>query len=125
MAQRLRFERFVRPVARQPTPLSDDECGLDQIHRATKPAVTYRSRLPDCRMTGCRGCAGLYEVMLMTPEMRKLVNRGAGMDELREQAFRDGMKPLRASGAHKNCKQAHPLLKKSSALHRQSDNACS
>jgi general secretion pathway protein E len=37
----------------------------------------------------------------MTPELRKLVGAGAGLDEMREQAFRDGMKPLRASGAHK------------------------
>ena len=52
-------------------------------------------------MTGYRGRAGLYEVMQMTPELRKMVGVGAGLDEMREQAFRDGMKPLRASGAHK------------------------
>ena len=52
-------------------------------------------------MTGYQGRIGLYEVMQMTPDLRKLVVASADIDTLREQAFRDGMKPLRASGAHK------------------------
>ena len=102
MAQRL--VRTLCPTCRAPAEtIPDDEwAALTKPYRASKPAVTYQAAgCLDCRMTGYRGRAGLYEVMLMTPEMRKLVNRGAGMDELREQAFRDGMKPLRASGAHK------------------------
>ncbi len=84
-------------------PLSDEQwAALTKPYRATRPSITYKAvGCLDCRMTGYRGRAGLYEVMTMTPELRKLVVAGAGMDELREQAFRDGMKPLRASGAHK------------------------
>jgi general secretion pathway protein E len=84
-------------------PIDDDAwAALTKPYRASKPAVTYRAvGCLDCRMTGYRGRAGLYEVMTMTPELRRLVLAGAGMDDLREQAFRDGMKPLRASGAHK------------------------
>jgi general secretion pathway protein E len=71
-------------------------------YRATKPAKVYKAiGCLECRMTGYQGRIGLYEVMLFTPEFRKLVVAGAGIDELRAQAFRDGMKPLRASGAHK------------------------
>jgi len=102
MAQRL--VRTLCPTCRTPAEAIPDEewAALTKPYRATKPALTYQAAgCLDCRMTGYRGRAGLYEVMLMTPEMRKLVNRGAGMDEIREQAFRDGMKPLRASGAHK------------------------
>jgi general secretion pathway protein E len=40
-------------------------------------------------------------VMLFSAELRKLVLAGSSIDDLRAQAFRDGMKPLRASGAHK------------------------
>ncbi|TAG77757.1 MAG: type II/IV secretion system protein, partial [Betaproteobacteria bacterium] len=71
-------------------------------YRATRPAKTYRNvGCLDCRMTGYRGRVGLYEVMLFSAELRKLVLAGSSIDDLRAQAFRDGMKPLRASGAHK------------------------
>jgi general secretion pathway protein E len=84
-------------------PLSDEHWeALTMPYRATKPTTTYRNvGCLECRMTGFRGRVGLYEVMLFTPEFRKLVLAGASIDDLRAQAFRDGMKPLRASGAHK------------------------
>jgi len=102
MAQRL--VRTLCPNCKEPAEsLGDDDwAALTKPYRASKPATTYRAvGCLDCRMTGYRGRAGLYEVMLMSAELRKLVASGAGIDELREQAFRDGMKPLRASGAHK------------------------
>jgi len=102
MAQRL--VRTLCPACKEPAePLDDDLwAALTKPYRASKPAVTYKAvGCLECRMTGYRGRAGLYEVMQMTPELRKMVGAGAGLDEMREQAFRDGMKPLRASGAHK------------------------
>jgi general secretion pathway protein E len=44
---------------------------------------------------------GLYEIMLMTPALRRLMSQEADDRALREQAIRDGMKPLRVSGAMK------------------------
>jgi general secretion pathway protein E len=102
MAQRL--VRTLCAACKEPAePLDDDLwAALTKPYRASKPAVTYKAvGCLECRMTGYRGRAGLYEVMQMTPELRKMVGAGAGLDEMREQAFRDGMKPLRASGAHK------------------------
>jgi len=55
----------------------------------------------ECRMTGYFGRIGLYEVMLMTPAIRRLITREADDRAIREQAFKDGMKPLRISGAMK------------------------
>ena len=55
----------------------------------------------ECRMTGYYGRIGLYEIMLMTPALRKLVTRDADDRAIREQAYKDGMKPLRVSGAMK------------------------
>jgi general secretion pathway protein E len=52
-------------------------------------------------MTGYLGRIGLYEIMLMTPALRRLVTHEADDRAIREQAFRDGMKPLRVSGAMK------------------------
>jgi general secretion pathway protein E len=39
--------------------------------------------------------------MLMTPALRRLLHQDADDRAIREQAFRDGMKPLRVSGATK------------------------
>ena len=102
MAQRL--VRTLCAACKAPAePLDDDLwAALTKPYRASKPAITYKAAgCLECRMTGYRGRAGLYEVMQMTPELRKMVGAGAGLDEMREQAFRDGMKPFRASGAHK------------------------
>jgi len=55
----------------------------------------------DCRMTGYLGRVGIYETMLMTPELRKAVSAALDLDGLRERAYREGMKPLRLSGAMK------------------------
>ena len=55
----------------------------------------------ECRMTGYLGRIGLYEIMLMTPALRKLVDDHADDVKVREQAYRDGMRPLRVSGAIK------------------------
>ena len=102
MAQRL--VRTLCAACKEPAEPMDDNlwAALTKPYRASKPPVTYKAvGCLECRMTGYRGRAGLYEVMQMTPELRKMVGAGAGLDELREQAFRDGMKPLRASGAHK------------------------
>jgi general secretion pathway protein E len=55
----------------------------------------------ECRMTGYLGRIGLYEIMLMTPALRRLLTKDADDRVIREQAYRDGMKPLRVSGATK------------------------
>jgi general secretion pathway protein E len=55
----------------------------------------------DCRMTGYQGRIGLYEIMPISAELRRLVTSHTDLAKLREQATRDGMKPLRISGAKK------------------------
>jgi general secretion pathway protein E len=103
MAQRLVRTLCGKCKEETAEPLSDEHWeALTLPYRAIKPSKIYRAvGCLECRMTGFQGRIGLYEVMLFTPELRKLVLAGVGIDELRAQAFRDGMKPLRASGAHK------------------------
>jgi general secretion pathway protein E len=52
-------------------------------------------------MTGYKGRVGIYEIMPMSAEIMKLVAEGAELTKLREQAMREGMKPLRIAGAKK------------------------
>jgi general secretion pathway protein E len=55
----------------------------------------------ECRKTGYIGRIGIYETLLFTSPMKALVGRNADLSALREQAFKDGMKALRISGAQK------------------------
>jgi general secretion pathway protein E len=55
----------------------------------------------ECRMTGYAGRIGIYEMMVMTPPLRERVVTATDLDALREAAYKDGMKPLRISGALK------------------------
>jgi general secretion pathway protein E len=55
----------------------------------------------ECRMTGYMGRVGIYETLVFTPAVKALVSERADIAALREQAIKDGMKPLRISGAKK------------------------
>lgn len=52
-------------------------------------------------MTGYSGRVGIYEVLLNSPELRKHVRPNADIATLRDLACREGMRPLRISGALK------------------------
>ena len=55
----------------------------------------------ECRMTGYMGRVGIYETLLFSQSLKGLVSQNADLVALREQAFKEGMKPLRISGAMK------------------------
>lgn len=50
-----------------------------------------------CHHTGYQGRIGIYEIMPVTNELRRCINRGASSDELREAAIKEGMSSLKAS----------------------------
>lgn len=54
-----------------------------------------------CRDTGYKGRIGLYEIMQMTHGVKKMILPDCDIGLLREQAIKDGMEPLRVSGARK------------------------
>ena len=59
----------------------------------------FRGRGCDsCSGTGLKGRQGLYEVMLMTPKLRKLVMQNVGAAEIRDGAIEEGMLTLRMDG---------------------------
>jgi general secretion pathway protein E len=55
----------------------------------------------ECRNTGYLGRVGLYELLSVSTALRSRIASGAGLDALREQALKDGMRPLRLAGALK------------------------
>src|SRR4051812_13774617 len=55
----------------------------------------------ECRMTGFTGRIGIYETLVLTPAFKALVGASPDLARLRDQGVKDGMKPLRISGAMK------------------------
>ena len=55
----------------------------------------------ECRHTGYRGRAGLYELLVMSEAARAAVHPAVDAAALRRQAIQDGMRPLRLAGAMK------------------------
>jgi type IV pilus assembly protein PilB len=51
-----------------------------------------------CGGTGYKGRAGLYEVMAMSPALRRMVLQGASTADLQKQAIEEGMLTLRMDG---------------------------
>ena len=70
--------------------------------KSNRPAHAYRPvGCLDCRMTGYMGRVGIYETLLFTSSIKSLVAEKADIAALREQGLKEGMKPLRISGALK------------------------
>ena len=104
MAQRL--IRTLCPHCKQPGGLrAEDEAAWTALvapWKSTMPTQLYHPvGCLDCRMTGYKGRVGIYEIMRISPEIMKMVADGAELVRLREQAMREGMKPLRIAGAKK------------------------
>jgi general secretion pathway protein E len=68
---------------------------------ALPAAVNQPAGCLECRMTGYMGRMGIYEMLVMSPALRRLVNASCDLNALREQAYKEGMKPLRIAGAQK------------------------
>ena len=71
--------------------------------RASKPTdrILAAKGCLECRMTGYIGRIGIYEIMLMTPALRKADQRRDRPRYITRSAYREGMKPLRVGGAMK------------------------
>jgi type IV pilus assembly protein PilB len=54
-----------------------------------------------CNNTGYRGRLGIYEVMPVSDELRRMILESAGADELRVKAREEGMRTLREDGLEK------------------------
>ncbi|MEY4980548.1 MAG: hypothetical protein RLZZ352_2818 [Pseudomonadota bacterium] len=76
---------------------------LSDLVKPWKVSGAYRPYQPvgcvDCRMTGFRGRTGLYELLVVSEAFKHQVSREPRLDQLRQQAINDGMRPMRLAGA--------------------------
>ncbi len=101
MAQRL--VRTLCPHCKAPMQLdADDWAALTRPWNAPLPSTAQRAvGCLECRDTGYRGRAGVYEIMLLNDAIKPLITADTDIVALRRQAFKDGMRSLRLSGAQK------------------------
>jgi general secretion pathway protein E len=101
MAQRL--ARTLCPHCKAKGEISDETWQeLVSPWKANKPTqVNVPTGCLECRMTGYRGRTGIYEMLPISNEIKKLVTKDADLAKIKMLAQREGMKPLRLNGAEK------------------------
>jgi type IV pilus assembly protein PilB len=101
LAQRL-VRKICNECREEVTPTSEQLSNLDLTPEEAADIKFYRGAgCPRCNSTGFKGRTGIHELMIMNDELREVVNRGGSSGELREEALRHGMRPLRISGLAK------------------------
>ncbi|HEV7914453.1 MAG TPA: GspE/PulE family protein, partial [Albitalea sp.] len=100
-------QRLVRTLCvscKQP----DEQTSAEKIGDFVKPWRINGAANPykpvgclECRMTGYRGRAGLYELLTVGDTARDCISPVPDAAKLRQQALKDGLRPLRLAGAMK------------------------
>ncbi len=101
MAQRL--VRTLCPHCKAPVAISaEDWNALTYPWSAPLPKSAQQAvGCIECRETGYRGRAGVYEIMQLNDAIKPLIMADTDLEALKNQAYRDGMRSLRLSGAQK------------------------
>ncbi|HNZ57578.1 MAG TPA: GspE/PulE family protein, partial [Methylophilaceae bacterium] len=101
MAQRL--VRTLCSSCKEPAPIEQSEWdNLVGDFKLAKPAHIYKPvGCLECRNTGFRGRSGIYEMLTITPTLRKLITPDTNLADLTKLAQREGMQPLIINGAEK------------------------
>ena len=99
-------QRLVRTLCSHcKTPMELDDDGWQSLTKPwSAPLPTQACRAVgclECRYTGYRGRAGVYEIMLINDAMKPLITADTDLIALRRHAFKEGMRSLRLSGAQK------------------------
>ena len=85
-------------------PVSRDEVLAGWAQRGSRDGRLMAHHSPGCKAcdgTGFKGRAGVHELMVITRELRRLVQTGARAEALQHQAMAEGMRSLRQDGIDK------------------------
>ena len=101
VAQRL-VRRICSECKREHTYNEEEMAALGVTEKEAAGITFFKGEGCDaCGETGYKGRQGLYEVMAMSPEVRRMILRGASTADLQEQAVKETMLTLRMDGMHK------------------------
>lgn len=101
MGQRL--VRTLCPDCKAPTEISDEEwAAVTHPFKAAKPTTAMKPiGCLECRNTGFRGRSGIYEMLTITPKLRKLIKPDTELAEIKKLAYQEGMQPMMLNGLEK------------------------
>jgi type IV pilus assembly protein PilB len=95
-------QRLVRRICskcKEEVKYSADHLAAAHLEEEAANITFYRGRgCEDCSGSGYKGRQGLYEVMAMSPALRRMILQGASTADLRDQAISEGMLTLRMDG---------------------------
>ena len=95
IAQRL--VRRLCPECKEMAIATADELELLGLEPGTEQIVYKPCGCPKCDNIGYKGRIGVYEIMNMTPDLKRIIARGGSADEIKDGALKDGMSTLRMS----------------------------
>jgi general secretion pathway protein E len=101
MAQRL--VRTLCPHCKTPGPI--EQAAWDDLVGPWKLPKPEQIQMPvgclECRNTGFRGRSGIYEMLTISPALKKLITLDADLAKIRALAHQEGMQPLLINGLEK------------------------
>ena len=97
IAQRL--VRRLCPECKRPHEATEEE--KEQLCvSAEQPLTIYEPcGCPKCDQTGYKGRIGVYEILEMSQTLKSIIVKGAGAEEIKEQALKEGMHTLHMSAS--------------------------
>jgi len=103
IAQRL--VRTICPKCKKEIKITPDiEKILDEYEISSNGIILYKGEgCPYCKETGYKGRIAIFELMVITENIRDLISKNVATGKLREAAIKEGMCQLREDGIKKVC----------------------
>ncbi len=95
IAQRL--VRRLCPECKQPRATTVEERQIMGVDPNTELTIYAPCGCAKCDQTGYKGRIGVYEIMTVTPELKKIISNREGADKIKEQSLKEGMNTLHMS----------------------------
>ncbi|MBR4085021.1 MAG: Flp pilus assembly complex ATPase component TadA [Lachnospiraceae bacterium] len=95
IAQRL--VRRLCPACKQPRIATEQEKEIMGVKASEEITMYKPCGCSQCDHTGYKGRIGVYEIMTVTPELKKIISNRGGAEKIKEQALKEGMNTLHMS----------------------------
>ena len=95
VAQRL--VRRLCPACKKAVLAESDQKRLMNVPEEQSVTIYEPCGCPQCAETGYKGRIGVYEIMVLSPTLKRIISKREGTEKLKAQALAEGMRTLRMS----------------------------